>query len=135
MTGGTIYMNEETKKLSRVYPERYGMDCQETILAAAVKFYLQSQPEIIAQRLLSEVIDPRVLGLSQTGAPTLLRSDVEGTKLAALINAAQKAARDAVSQNYGAFDDEYDTDGISAVKRVTSEFMEFLTDCYRALKY
>lgn len=89
---------------------------------------------------LSEIIKPSIIKLhGEGGAPIPLQSVVEGAKLATFIGEAVEYAVSLISQ-------ENDTtrlviDALVAINRRTivesasSEFLQFIADCYRLVRY
>ena len=87
------------------------------------------------------VLDPKVIQLvGDDGAPMPVQSGVDGAKLAAFIDA---AVTDSIKELEKRNDDLSKTgvtmlenvDGKSVVKKMSPQFLEFMLDAYRNLKY
>ena len=75
------------KKLEDMNPRDYGMNPREEIVAAVIKAYLLSMPEVERLKVLSEITEPKVIKLhGEGGVPMPLQSVVEGAKLATFID-------------------------------------------------
>ena len=128
------------KKLEDMNPRDYGMNPREEIVAAAIKAYLLSMPEVERLKVLSEITEPKFIKLhGEGGVPMPLQSVVEGAKLATFIGEAVEYAVSLISQ-------ENDTthlviEALSAINRRTIvesasfEFLQFIADCYRLVRY
>lgn len=128
------------KKLEDMNPRDYGMNPREEIVAAAIKAYLLSMPEVERLKVLSEITEPKVIKMhGEGGVPMPLQSVVEGAKLATFIGEAVECAVSLISQ-------ENDTthlviEALSAINRRTIvesasfEFLQFIADCYRLMRY
>lgn len=128
------------EKLMRLMVEQYGLGRSETIVAAAVKAYLVSLPEWDALEKLDGVIRPKVIQLyHESGVPLPLQSVVEGAKLAAFIDEAVEYAVSVITQESiltgVAIDALSGIKGKVIIGNASSDFLQFIADCYRFLKY
>ena len=126
------------KKLEDMNPRDYGMNPREEIVAAAIKAYLLSMPEVERLKVLSEITEPKVIKLhGEGGVPMPLQSVVEGAKLAAFIDDAVadsiRMQRQSVSQ------DQMDAlpriEGKVFIQSMSVDVIQFVADAYRCLKY
>lgn len=135
--------------------EKYKLDVREMITAQILRSYLQGMPAETALKALGQVVKPRVLVLpteeknGHRGAPSLLRTEIEGAKLAALIDIAAGEVRDRLEEELITEEMEKEAvdirevvlevlqriDGQKSVENMSVDFLAFLTDCYRAVKY
>ena len=90
---------------------------------------------------MEEVLDPKVIRLvGDDGAAMPVQSNVDGAKLAAFIDA---AVADSIKELEKREDDLSkagvtmlgNVDGKSMVKQMSPQFLEFVLDAYRSLKY
>ena len=90
---------------------------------------------------LEEVLDPKVIQLvGEDGAPMPVQSNVDGAKLAAFIDA---AVADSIKELEKRDDDLSkagvtmleNVDGKSMVKQMSPQFLEFVLDAYRSLRW
>lgn len=128
------------EKLMRLMVEQYDLGRSETIVAAAVKAYLVSLPEWDALEKLDGVIRPKVIQLyHESGVPLPLQSVVEGAKLAAFIDEAVEYAVSVITQESilagVAIDALSGIKGKVIIGNASSDFLQFIADCYRFLKY
>ena len=129
------------KKLSWLSVEDYGTTPQEVIIVSAMKGYLREMPKSEALKKIVEVFDPKVIRLSgDDGAPMPVQSIVDGAKFAAFIN---EAVADAVKRmepdtsDIGqiALEALRDIDGKVIVETMNPEFVSFVGDAYRSLRW
>ena len=128
------------KKLEDMNPRDYGMNPREEIVAAAIKAYLLSMPEVERLKVLSEITEPKVIKMhGEGGVPMPLQSVVEGAKLATFID-------DAVEDSIKELEQWQcvDTMEIDALKNIKGKVfiqsmsvdgIQFIADAYRCLKY
>ena len=125
------------KDLKWLSVEDYANSPQELTVISCMKGYLRRmEPEDALQRL-SEIIKPKVVSLNEGGVPMPVQSIVEGAKLAAFID-------DAVADSIRRQRQSVSKDQMYALRRIEGkvfiqsmsvEFIEFLVDAYRCLKY
>lgn len=129
------------KKLEWLSAEDYGTTPKEVIIVSAMKGYLsRMEPEQALQEV-EAVIQPRVIQLfGEDGAPMPMQSNVDGAKLAAFIDA---AVEDAI-QELEKRDDDLSkagvtllqaVDGKEVVEEMSPEFVGFVQDAYRSLRW
>lgn len=99
-----------------------------------------SCPELI-QAVLKQILDPKVIQLvGEDGAPMPVQSDVDGARFATFIDA---AVADSIKKLKKRDDDLskagmtmlQNVGGKSMVKQMSPQFLEFVLDAYRSLKY
>ena len=109
--------------------------------AQRLAFYVLGMPEQEALKKVEDVLDPKVIQLvGDDGAPMPVQSNVDGAKLAAFIDA---AVADSIKELEKRDDDLSkagvtmlgNVDGKSMVERMSPQFLEFVLDAYRSLKY
>lgn len=129
------------KKLEWLSVEDYGTTPKEVIIVSAMKGYLRRMEPEQALQEVEAVIQPKVIQLfGEGGAPMPLQSNVDGAKFAAFIDA---AVQDAIRELEKREDDLSkagvtmlgNVDGKSMVEQMSSQFLEFVLDAYRSLKY
>lgn len=110
-----------------------GRECNERVSAA--------EPEKEAFKKVEAILDPKVIRLAgDDGAPMPIQSNVDGAKLAAFIDA---AVADSIRELEKREDDLSkagvtmleNVDGRSMVEQMSPQFLEFVLDAYRSLKY
>lgn len=108
---------------------------------SAMKGYLRRMPEKEALKKVEGILDPKVIRLAgDDGAPMPVQSNVAGAKLAAFIDA---AVADSIKELEKREDDLSgagvtmlgNVDGKSMVEQMSPQFLEFVLDAYRSLKY
>ena len=113
----------------------------ELVVVSAMKGYLRRMPEKEAFKKVEAILDPKVIRLAgDDGAPMPIQSNVDGAKLAAFIDA---AVADSIRELEKREDDLSkagvtmlgNVDGKSMVEQMSPEFLEFVLDAYRGLKY
>lgn len=106
-----------------------------------MKGYLGEMPESKALKKIEEVFDPKVIRLfGDDGAPMPVQSVVDGAKFAAFID---EAVADAVKRMESdtsdigriALEALRDIDGKAIVETMSPEFVSFVGDAYRSLKF
>ena len=129
------------KKLAWLSVEDYGTTVMEIIVASAMKGYLRRMSEKEALKKVESIIDPKVIQLfGEGGAPMPVQSNVDGAKLAAFIDA---AVADSIKKLEKRDDDLSkagvtmlgNVDGKSMVKQMSPQFLEFVLDAYRSLRW
>lgn len=129
------------KKLSWLSVEDYSATVQEMMVVSVMKGYLREMPEEVALQKVEAVMEPKVIQLfGEDGAPMPVQSIVDGAKFAAFID---EAVADAVKRmesgtsDIGQIELEAlrDIDGKVVVETMSPEFVSFIGDAYRSLKY
>ena len=129
------------KKLSWLSVEDYGATVLEMIVVSAMKGYLRQMPEEKALKKVEAVMEPKVIRLfGDDGAPMPVQSVVDGAKFAAFID---EAVADAVKRMESdtsdigriALEALRDIDGKAIVETMSPEFVSFVEDAYRSLKF
>lgn len=129
------------KKLSWLSVEDYGATVQEMMVVSAMKGYLCQMPEKKALEKVEAVMEPKVIRLiGDDGAPMPVQSVVDGAKFAAFID---EAVADAVKRmkpdtsDIGqiALEVLKDMDGKLVVETMSPEFVSFVGDAYRSLRW
>ena len=125
--------------LTTIIPEEYDLALEEKLVAVSVLYYLRSLPMYSARQLLKDAVQPRVLALPQQNEPPTIRNcDLDGRKLAALIDAAIRYAAaelETWSEVAEAFEHLCSTSGEQVVRSITPDLCGFFIDCYRALRW
>ena len=129
------------KRLEWLSFEDYGTTPKEMIIVSAMKGYLRRmEPEQALQKV-EAVIQPKVIQLfGEGGAPMPVQSNVDGAKFAAFIDA---AVEDAIRELEQRGDDLSDVGvmvlrnvvGKEVVETMSPEFVGFIQDAYRSLKF
>lgn len=129
------------KRLAWLSVEDYAATQRELVVVSAMKGYLRRMPEKEAFKKVEAILDPKVIRLAgDDGAPMPIQSNVDGAKLAAFIDA---AVADSIRELEKREDDLSKTgvtmlenvDGKSIVEQMSPQFLEFVLDAYRGLKY
>lgn len=129
------------KRLEWLSVEDYGTTPREVIIVSAMKGYLRRMEPEQALKKVESVIQPKVIQLfGDDGAPMPVQSNVDGAKLAAFIDA---AVADSIKELEKREDDLSgagvtmlgNVDGKSMVEQMSPQFLEFVLDAYRSLKY
>lgn len=129
------------KRLEWLSVEDYGTTPNEMLIVSVMKGYLRRMEPEQALREMESVIQPKVIQLfGEGGAPMPIQSNVDGAKLAAFIDA---AVEDAIQELEQRGDDQSEAgvtllgnvDGKSMVEQMSPQFLEFVLDAYRSLKY
>lgn len=129
------------KRLEWLSVEDYGTTPKEVIIVSAMKGYLRRMEPEQALKEVEAVIQPRVIQLfGEDGAPMPMQSNVDGAKLAAFIDA---AVEDAIRELEQRGDDLSKAgvtllqavDGKEVVEEMSPEFVGFVQDAYRSLKF
>lgn len=125
--------------LTTIIPEEYDLALEEKLVAVSMLYYLRSMPMYSARQLLKDAIQPRVLTLPQQNEPpSICNCDLDGRKLAALIDAAIRYAAaelETWSEAAEAFEYLCSTSGEQLVRNITPELCSFFIDCYRVLRW
>lgn len=129
------------KKLAWLPVEDYATTQMELVVMSAMKGYLRRMPEKEALKKVESILDPKVIRLAgDDGAPMPVQSNVDGAKLAAFIDS---AVADSIRELEKREDDLSkagvtmlgNVDGKSMVEQMSPQFLEFVLDAYRSLKY
>ena len=129
------------KRLEWLSVEDYGTTPKEMIIVSAMKGYLRRMEPEQALQEVEAVIQPKVIQLfGEGGAPMPVQSNVDGAKFAAFIDA---AVEDAIWELEQRGDDLSDVGamvlrnvvGREVVETMSPEFVGFIQDAYRSLKY
>ena len=129
------------KKLSWLSVEDYGTTPLEVIIVSAMKGHLGQMPESKTLKKVEEVFDPKVIRLfGEDGVPMPVQSIVDGAKFAAFINEAVANAvirMESDTSDFGqiALEVLRDIDGKVVVETMNPEFMSFIEDAYRSLRW
>ena len=128
------------KKLSWLSVEDYGTPL-EVIIVSAMKGHLGQMPESKTLKKVEEVFDPKVIRLfGEDGVPMPVQSIVDGAKFAAFINeavanAVKRMESDTSDIGQIALEVLRDIDGKVVVETMNPEFMSFIEDAYRSLRW
>ena len=129
------------KRLEWLSVEDYGTTPKEVIIVSAMKGYLRRMEPEQALQEVEAVIQPKVIQLfGEGGAPMPVQSNVDGAKFAAFIDA---AVEDAIRELEQRGDDLSDVAamvlrnvvGKEVVETMSPEFVGFIQDAYRSLKF
>lgn len=129
------------KKLAWLSVEDYGATVQEMMVVSAMKGYLRQMPEKKALEKVEAVMELKVIRLfGDDGAPMPIQSIVDGAKLATFIDEAVADAVKRMGTNTSdigqiALEVLKDIDGKLVVETMSSEFVSFIGDAYRSLKF
>lgn len=129
------------KRLSWLSVEDYGTIPLEIMVVSTMKGYLRQMPEDEALRKIGEIIEPKVIRLAgEDGAPMPVQSIIEGAKLAAFIDEAVADALRRMEQDKSdvaqiAVEMLRGVDGKHIVETMSPEFVGFIQDAYRSLRY
>lgn len=129
------------KRLEWLSVEDYGTTPKEMIIVSAMKGYLRRMEPEQALQEVEAVIQPKVIQLfGEGGAPMPVQSNVDGAKFAAFIDV---AVEDAIRELEQREDDLSDVGamvlrnvvGKEVVETMSPEFVGFIQDAYRSLKF
>lgn len=129
------------KRLEWLSVEDYGTTPKEVIIVSAMKGYLRRMEPEQALQEVEAVIQPKVIRLfGEGGAPMPVQSNVDGAKFAAFIDA---SVEDAIRELEQRGDDLSDVGamvlrnvvGKEVVETMSPEFVGFIQDAYRSLKF
>lgn len=129
------------KKLAWLSVEDYGATVQEMMVVSAMKGYLRQMPEKKALEKVEVVMEPKVIRLfGDDGAPMPIQSIVDGAKFAAFIDeavadAVKRMGTDTSDIGQIALEVLKDIDGKVIVETMSPEFVSFIGDAYRSLKF
>ena len=128
------------KRLEWLSVEDYGTTPKEVIIVSAMKGYLRRMEPEQALREVEAVIQPKVIQLfGEGGAPMPVQSNVDGAKFAAFIDAAVEDAIRELERR-----DDLSSVGVMVLQNVVGkevvetmspEFVGFIQDAYRSLKF
>lgn len=125
------------KRLAWLSVEDYAATQMELVVVSAMKGYLRRMPEKEAFKKVEAILDPKVIRLAgDDGAPMPIQSNVDGAKLAAFIDAAvADSIRELDDLSKAGVTMLENVDGKSMVEQMSPQFLEFVLDAYRSLKY
>ena len=124
------------EKLSWLSVEDYGTTPQEVIIVSAMKGYLREMPKSEALKKIEEVFDPKVIRLiGDDDAPMPVQSIVDGAKFAAFIDEAVADAVKRMESDTSDIGQSVLEDGKVVVETMSPEFMSFIGDAYRSLRW
>ena len=126
------------KRLSWLSVEDYGTTPLEIMVVSTMKGYLRQMPEDEALRKIGEIKVIRLAG--EDSAPMPVQSIIEGAKLAAFIDEAVADALRRMEQDKSdvaqiAIEMLRGVDGKHIVETMSPEFVGFVQDAYRSLRY
>ena len=131
----------DMKKLAWLSVEDYGTTPMEIVVASVMNGYLRRLPEQEALKKVENIIEPKVIQMfGEGGAPMPVQSHIDGAKFAAFID---EAVADSIRELENRKDDLAGASiavlqnvvGESIVENMSPEFVGFLGDAYRSLKY
>ena len=131
----------DMKRLAWLSVEDYAATQMELVVVSAMKGYLRRMPEKEAFKKVEAILDPKVIRLAgDDGAPMPIQSNVDGAKLAAFIDA---AVADSIRELEKREDDLSkagvtmleNVDGKSMMEQMSPQFLEFVLDAYRSLRW
>ena len=127
------------KNIVEMQAEEYGTTAGEIMVAGAMKFYLQSMEPRVALRKVVAVYEPKVIRLD-SGEAVPVQSIIDGAKYAAFIDEAVRFAvqemEDRGDELTGRVIEELKTvDGKHMVESASVEFMSFIEDAYKCLRW
>lgn len=127
----------DMKRLAWLSVEDYAATQMELVVVSAMKGYLRRMPEKEAFKKVEAILDPKVIRLAgDDGAPMPIQSNVDGAKLAAFIDAAvADSIRELDDLSKAGVTMLENVDGKSMVEQMSPQFLEFVLDAYRSLKY
>lgn len=129
------------KRLEWLSVEDYGTTPKEMIIVSAMKGYLRRMEPEQALQEVEAVIQPKVIQLfGEGGAPMPVQSNVDGAKFAVFIDA---AVEDAIREQEQRGDDLSEVAamvlrnvvGKEVMETMSPEFVGFIQDAYRSLKF
>ena len=129
------------KGLSWFSVEDYGITPLEIMVVSTMKGYLRQMPEEEALRKIETIIEPKVIRMAgEDGAPMPLQSIIEGAKLAAFIDEAVADTLKRMEQDKSdvaqiAVELLQEVDGKHIVETMSPEFVSFIQDAYRSLRW
>lgn len=129
------------KRLEWLTVEDYGTTPLEMMVVSTMKGHLRQMPEEEALCKIEEIIEPKVIRLAgEDGAPMPVQSIIEGAKLATFIDEAVADALKRMEQDKSdvsqiAVEMLREVDGKRVVETMSPEFVDFIQDAYRSLKY
>lgn len=127
------------KDVAGMLAEKYGATAEEIVAAGAMKLYLQSMEPAEALRKVRAVYEPKVIRLdSGEGVP--VQSNIDGAKYAAFIDetvadALRRMEQDKSDVAQIAMEMLRGVDGKRVVETMSPEFVSFIQDAYRSLRY
>ena len=127
------------KSITEMQVGEFGITAEEIMAAGAMKFYLQSMKPAEALKKVAAVYEPKVIRLdSGEGVP--VQSIIDGAKYAAFIDeaiadAVKRVESDTSDIGQIALEALRDIDGKVIVEAMSPEFVSFVGDAYRSLKF
>ena len=126
-------------KIAEMQAEKYGTTVEEIIAAGAMKYYLQSMEEKKALRRVAVVYEPKVIRLG-SGEAVPVRSRIDGAKYAAFIDEAVASAAQKMEERGDELTGKVaeklkDVDGKHMVESASVEFMSFIEDAYKCIRW
>lgn len=131
----------DMKKLAWLSVEDYGTTPMEIVVASAMKGYLRRLPEKEALKKVEDIIDLKIIRLfGEGGAPMPVQSHVASAKFAAFID---EVVADSIREPEERKDDLSGASiavlrnvvGESIVETMSPQFLEFVLDAYRSLRW
>ena len=129
------------KKLAWLSVEDYATTQMELMVVSAMKGYLRRMPEKEALKKVEDVLDPKVIQMvGDDGVPMPVQSNVDGAKFAAFID---EAVADSIRELEERKDELSGASiavlqnvvGESIVETMSPEFVGFIGDAYRSLRW
>lgn len=127
------------KRREEMQAEKYGTTVEEIIAAGEMKYYLQSMEEKKALRKVAAVYEPKVIRLD-SGEAVPVRIRIDGAKYAAFIDeavasAAQKMEERGDELTEKVMEELRGIDGKHMVENASVEFMSFIEDAYKCIRW
>ena len=121
------------KKIEEMQAEEYGITTEEIMVAGAMKFYLQSMESRDSLRKVAAVYELKVIRLDR-GEAVPVQSIIDGAKYAAFIDEAVRFAAQEIREG-SVIKELKNVDGKHMVESASVEFMSFIEDAYRSLRW
>ena len=121
------------KSITEMQVGEYGITAEEIMAADAIKFYLQSMEPAEALKKVAAVYEPKVIWLdSGEGVP--VQSIIDGAKYAAFIDEAVRFAVQEVEDSR-IIEKLESIDGKHMIESASVEFMSFIEEAYKCLRW
>jgi len=127
------------KSVTEMRVEEYGTTAAEIMVAGAMKLYLQNMEPAEALRKVATVYDPKVIRLD-SGEAVPVQSIIDGAKYAAFIDEAvmfatqeMRECGDELAEKV--MEELKGIDGKNMVESASVEFMSFIEDAYKCLRW
>lgn len=121
------------KSITEMQVGEYGITAEEIMAADAIKFYLQSMEPAEALKKVAAVHEPKVIWLdSGEGVP--VQSIIDGAKYAAFIDEAVRFAVQEVEDSR-IIEKLESIDGKHMIESASVEFMSFIEEAYKCLRW